>query len=456
MKNFILLILLQCAATGLLAQMNYQCTVLDSNDDPVANSTISVRASIRLNSAAGTISYQETHSTATDDFGRINIAIGKGSPTIGTYANVPRTGLHFLQIEVDLNGGTNYQTLATTEIHPSFKADEVDPLFAASPAATITNADISNWNNAGGAGSVVELDNSNYTTADINNNDIVDVQEIIVLSSNFNSMNNNRLLITGGGFQGTGTQVVDLGTFSTVSNVHFQDVILSGSYIQFVNCYFEGAIRMPSNSTVTGGRIFNGDISTIVSLRNISLCDITNTTFPRVENITHCKIQNSTIGSTTYNPQVVANCDIDDCIIFMNGEFTGNNCGDATLKINDGADFVLINGNEFDSNHPSEAFIIVVNRNSTAAKHQVKISDNIFWGDLSSSKHVQVNGTYSNGSYDSFVHLIGNSFTRGSQVIENNSTAVNLVISNNILNSLPSLGVSAGSNVILINNTIIP
>ncbi len=172
MKNYFLIFALLCFSLSIYAQMNYQCIILDSNDDPVANTAIGVRASIRLNASNGTISYQETHTPTTDDFGRMNIEIGNGTPVTGTYSAVPRTGTHFLEIEVDLSGGSSYQSLATTEIQPSFKADEIDPAFTASPAAGITAVDISNWNAASGGGSVVELTSANYTTATITANDI--------------------------------------------------------------------------------------------------------------------------------------------------------------------------------------------------------------------------------------------------------------------------------------------
>ncbi len=237
MKNIITVLLLFFLIVSAHSQMNYQCVILDSDDAPLESQLVGIRASIHADSSSGVVAYKETHSTMTDAYGRINIAIGNGTPVSGTYAGVDRDGSHFLEIEVDLTGGTSYVSLATTEIYPSFKSDEIDPVFEASPAGGITPVDIANWNTAGGS-SVIELTLANHQSVTIDDNDVVDIREDIVITANYGSFYENGLLISGGSFTGTGTEEIKFKWNSLVSGVEFTDVVIDASYTTFINCSF--------------------------------------------------------------------------------------------------------------------------------------------------------------------------------------------------------------------------
>jgi hypothetical protein len=120
------------AVLGLTAQnippqaINFQGVAIDKNGipvpgmdelgNPIQNSAIRVRFSILTGSATGTASYQEEHLTTTDEFGRFNLEIGRGTATNGTFTGINWGGdKHFLQVEVDLSAlGTNY-TLASIQ-----------------------------------------------------------------------------------------------------------------------------------------------------------------------------------------------------------------------------------------------------------------------------------------------------------------------------------------------------
>jgi len=120
------------AVLGLTAQnippqaINFQGVAIDKNGipvpgmdelgNPIQNSAIRVRFSILTGSATGTVSYQEEHLTSTDEFGRFNLEIGRGTATNGTFAGINWGGdKHFLQVEVDLSAlGINY-TLASVQ-----------------------------------------------------------------------------------------------------------------------------------------------------------------------------------------------------------------------------------------------------------------------------------------------------------------------------------------------------
>lgn len=83
---------------------------MDELGNPIQNSAIRVRFSIISGSSTGSVSYEEEHLTTTDEFGRFNLEIGRGTATNGLFTNINWGGdKHFLQVEVDLSAlGTNY------------------------------------------------------------------------------------------------------------------------------------------------------------------------------------------------------------------------------------------------------------------------------------------------------------------------------------------------------------
>jgi hypothetical protein len=131
MKKLITIILvligLQSIAQNIPPQaINFQGVAIDKNGipvpgmdelgNPIQNSAIRVRFTILTGTATGNISYQEEHLTTTDEFGRFNLEIGRGTATNGVFSAINWGGdKHFLQVEVDLSAlGTNY-TLASVQ-----------------------------------------------------------------------------------------------------------------------------------------------------------------------------------------------------------------------------------------------------------------------------------------------------------------------------------------------------
>ena len=66
----------------------YQSVVRNISGSPMANASVSVRATVRDGSATGTSVYQETHATSTNQFGLFNISIGNGSIVTGTLNSI--------------------------------------------------------------------------------------------------------------------------------------------------------------------------------------------------------------------------------------------------------------------------------------------------------------------------------------------------------------------------------
>ena len=94
---------------------NYQATVRNSSGALIVNQNVNFKFNVLQNSATGTIVYSENHSVTTDDLGQVNIVIGQGTATTGTFSTINwGTGNYFLGIE--LNTGSGYVTMGTTQL----------------------------------------------------------------------------------------------------------------------------------------------------------------------------------------------------------------------------------------------------------------------------------------------------------------------------------------------------
>ena len=98
-------------------KVNYQAVARNSNGVPLPNQSISVRASILDGSSTGTPVYQETHSISTNGLGLFNIPIGGGANISGNFNNIAwGNGDKYIQIEIDLTGGTTYVLMGTSQM----------------------------------------------------------------------------------------------------------------------------------------------------------------------------------------------------------------------------------------------------------------------------------------------------------------------------------------------------
>lgn len=96
---------------------SYQAVVRNNAGELMANQLVNLRLSIRSATATGTILYQETHLATTNMVGLVNLMVGFGTPTSGTFsAIVWSSGIKFLQIEIDKTGGTNFISLGATQL----------------------------------------------------------------------------------------------------------------------------------------------------------------------------------------------------------------------------------------------------------------------------------------------------------------------------------------------------
>jgi hypothetical protein len=111
----------------------YQAAARDANGQPVADSPVSVRFSLREGAADGVASYIESHSLTTNSIGLFNTVFGNGTPEQSAFDSINWAATtKFLQVEVDLGNG--YVDMGTTQLL------SVPYAFRSAQAANIKNA----------------------------------------------------------------------------------------------------------------------------------------------------------------------------------------------------------------------------------------------------------------------------------------------------------------------------
>lgn len=121
----------------LLAQspkaFNYQAVARDNNGEVLSERSIGLKISILKGSINGSSVYSERHEQSTNEFGLLNLKIGAGTSLNGSMEDIS-WGMddYFLKVEMDINGGTSYLDMGTSQLlsvpyamHSS-KADTAD------------------------------------------------------------------------------------------------------------------------------------------------------------------------------------------------------------------------------------------------------------------------------------------------------------------------------------------
>jgi len=96
---------------------SYQAIARDASGLGISNQNIGLRISILEGSTTGLSVYTETHLIKTDVNGVLNLAIGTGTATNGTFSTINwGAGTYFVQIEMDITGGTTYVLMGTSQL----------------------------------------------------------------------------------------------------------------------------------------------------------------------------------------------------------------------------------------------------------------------------------------------------------------------------------------------------
>ena len=97
--------------------INYQGIVRNLSGEVLLNQSTTIRLSIHHLTTSGSIVYQESHSITTNSFGLYTLQVGRGNPVIGTFNTITwGNGPFYLEVEMDINGGTEYITAGTSEL----------------------------------------------------------------------------------------------------------------------------------------------------------------------------------------------------------------------------------------------------------------------------------------------------------------------------------------------------
>ena len=94
---------------------NYQATVRNSSGALITNQNVYFKFNVMLNSQTSVPVFTETHYVPTDDLGQVNLIVGTGTATSGTFSTINwGTGNYYLGIE--LNTGLGYTAMGTTQL----------------------------------------------------------------------------------------------------------------------------------------------------------------------------------------------------------------------------------------------------------------------------------------------------------------------------------------------------
>ncbi|WP_396144517.1 hypothetical protein [Flavobacterium sp.] len=116
-KLFTLLALVITLITNAQAPQgfNYQATLRNSTGALILNQIVLVKFNVYQNTATGNLVYSENQTANTDDLGHINLVVGQGTATTGSFSAINwGTGNYYLGIE--LNTGSGYVAMGTTQL----------------------------------------------------------------------------------------------------------------------------------------------------------------------------------------------------------------------------------------------------------------------------------------------------------------------------------------------------
>ncbi len=170
----------------------YQAVATDNNGLELVEQNISIRVSILSESSTGIEQWIETHLPITDGFGLFTITIGEGISTGGgaqsSFSNIDwGNSTHYLKIEMDIQGGSNYQLLGTSQLmsvpyalhaetsdQGNNQSEQIDSLETIIQQLTNSLNSLSSASGSGGSGT-----GSFYTICDIgyNGNSILNLGE---------------------------------------------------------------------------------------------------------------------------------------------------------------------------------------------------------------------------------------------------------------------------------------
>ena len=121
MKKLLSILSIMTLSVMLFAQapqsFSYQTVIRDASWNVLSNQSVGIKISILEDVANGTVVYEETHSATTSQIGLVNLSVGDGVVMTGVF-NTIDWGNHnyFIEVAVDVTGGTTYIVMGTTQL----------------------------------------------------------------------------------------------------------------------------------------------------------------------------------------------------------------------------------------------------------------------------------------------------------------------------------------------------
>jgi hypothetical protein len=256
--NFVLILLI--IGANLSAQsgyINYQGAVRNSNTgNALTNKNISLLISLKDGSANGSIIYSEKQNVTTSDVGIFNIRIGEGQAVTGNYQNLTWAGNNrWLQVEMDSEGGSNYNVIGVSELVSVPYALSAKTL--ANPLNLTQLGDVGNISPT--AGQVLQWNGSQWTPATVTGGG--GSQSLFLSGDNLSISNGNSVTLPDG---------------SATNEI--QTLSLSGANLSLSNG--GGSVALPTGTTYTAGNGINisgnsisnaGDLSNTNEIQTMTL-----------------------------------------------------------------------------------------------------------------------------------------------------------------------------------------
>jgi len=120
-RTLIILLIIGVGISQLKAQspdsFKYQAVVRDAAGVILTNQSIGMRMTILQGSSSGSITYQETFSPTSNTYGLVNLSIGQGTVTSGTFSAIDwSAGPYFIETAMDPSGGTSYTVMGASQL----------------------------------------------------------------------------------------------------------------------------------------------------------------------------------------------------------------------------------------------------------------------------------------------------------------------------------------------------
>ena len=120
-KSLLTATILLVALAELCAQspeaFQYQAVARDAGGDAITNQAVGVQFQLHQTTAGGTVVYTESHTPTTNEHGLFSVAIGEGTPSVGTFPAIDwSAGPYYMEVGLDPAGGSSYTSMGTQQL----------------------------------------------------------------------------------------------------------------------------------------------------------------------------------------------------------------------------------------------------------------------------------------------------------------------------------------------------